>query len=135
MYLSDGSKIELDSWGGYESGKTYIAVGWLEGVPIPTGSTPVGFVCALLKLAGSHQAYRTRGYHFCTYCPEADEEVVVPNDQGEPLHLGSAEIWVPGVGEVVYCAPNLIIHYVRDHNYQPPADFINAVMRNANGDS
>jgi hypothetical protein len=48
--------------------------------------------------------------------------------------LGSAEIWVPALGQaVIYAAPDLIYHYVKEHRYLPPADFINAVLSACDG--
>lgn len=44
------------------------------------------------------------------------------------LFLGSSEILVPD-DEVVYCAPNLILHYIRDHGYRPPECFCAAVLK------
>jgi hypothetical protein len=45
----------------------------------------------------------------------------------ETLKLGSAEIRVFAVG-VIYAAPDLVFHYVRDHEYKPPQTFIDAVI-------
>jgi len=132
MYIEDGSEIKPESWWTYERlyhpDKVYIAVGWLEDAPIPTGETPAGLVEMLLKVADSRHAAQMRGYHWCTYCADTDDPYVIPNGKGKLLHLGSAEIWVPGKGNIVYCAPNLIIHYIRDHSYKPPQEFIDAVM-------
>ena len=47
-----------------------------------------------------------------------------------PMLLGSAEVWVPGSGEVcAYAAPDLVIHYISVHRYLPPDVFLQAVMR------
>jgi hypothetical protein len=48
--------------------------------------------------------------------------------EGEVLKLGSAEIRVFGRSGVIYAAPNLIFHYVKDHAYRPPREFIDAVV-------
>lgn len=40
--------------------------------------------------------------------------------------LGSAEIDVVGDQQVL-AAPDLIVHYVVDHSYQPPEQFVRAV--------
>lgn len=39
----------------------------------------------------------------------------------------STDIYVPAE-EVIYVAPALIMHYIRGHNYLPPAAFIEAVL-------
>jgi len=36
--------------------------------------------------------------------------------------LGSAELWIPGT-ETLFAAPDLIVHYVREHRYLPPEAF------------
>ena len=47
---------------------------------------------------------------------------------GEQLMLGTAEIRAYGANGVLYAAPTLIYHYVAKHHYQPPDEFIQAVM-------
>lgn len=47
----------------------------------------------------------------------------------ESVMLGSAEIWVPGREGCIYAAPTLIVHYVEAHEYLPPPEFIEAVLR------
>jgi hypothetical protein len=42
--------------------------------------------------------------------------------------LGSAEIRVPGKSGIQYACPNMIYHYLQDHNYRPPDEFITAVL-------
>lgn len=42
--------------------------------------------------------------------------------------LGTGEFGVPGK-EVLYVAPSLISHYTEAHNYCPPNQFIEAVLR------
>lgn len=43
------------------------------------------------------------------------------------LRVGSAEIRVFYQGKT-YAAPNLLYHYVVEHHYQPPSEFIEAVL-------
>ncbi len=40
---------------------------------------------------------------------------------------GAANLWVPA-DDVVYVAPELVLHYVTGHKYLPPLEFIDAVM-------
>ena len=42
--------------------------------------------------------------------------------------LGTAEIRVVGA-KGVYASPTLISHYVAEHHYAPPADFLHGVLR------
>ncbi len=70
------------------------------------------------------------GYHDCDLCPGE-----LPADQQtwrRPGHLraciGNGEIRVPARPGTAFAAPRLIGHYVLDHSYQPPQDFIDAVL-------
>ncbi len=89
-------------------------VGWLaKGVPFATGSVSQEIIDTLLKQPRVHQ---TRGFHRCEFCGKVDAV------------LGSAEIWIKG--EIfTYASPDLITHYIRDHGYAPPEEFIHAVLR------
>jgi hypothetical protein len=44
----------------------------------------------------------------------------------EQLTIGSAEIRV--FGQRIYAAPTLIYHYVLEHHYQPPNDFVRGLL-------
>ena len=50
------------------------------------------------------------------------------SDQGEQISVGNGEIHIPGPHGVTFVAPTLIYHYVKAHQYVPPADFINSVI-------
>lgn len=143
MYIKDGTRIKpLDPAYGYdyEPDKTYVAIGWQQrrAVPMPTGEVP-GDLVNILSVLAYDLKNKMRGLHFCTFCNRkedfiANEEVeeVFAEVEGRPkLRLGSAEVWVPGSESVVFCAPNLVIHYIRDHGYKPPQEFIDAVMKSA----
>ncbi|WP_405683310.1 hypothetical protein [Streptomyces sp. NBC_00057] len=43
--------------------------------------------------------------------------------------LGSAEIRVRGADGTLCTAPNLVIHYITEHQYCPPEEFCRAVAR------
>jgi len=71
----------------------------------------------------------TRGYHSCEFCPPADREVIKKVPFGDRyITLGSAEIRVFGVNGAIYAAPTLIHHYVSEHDYAPPEEFVQAVL-------
>jgi len=49
---------------------------------------------------------------------------------GKEIYLGNGSIEVSASEEgVVYHAPTLIYHYIVDHQYLPPQEFIDAVLR------
>lgn len=55
---------------------------------------------------------------------------------GYNILLGTAEIRViDNCNDTVYAAPNLILHYVMNHNYLPPENFINAVIKGSKPNS
>ena len=69
---------------------------------------------------------QTRGFHPCVFCSSGPAGIQATYD-GTTLLLGSAEIRVPSRAGLVYAAPNMIYHYIKDHHYQPPQEFIDAV--------
>ena len=46
-----------------------------------------------------------------------------------PVWLGNGEIRVTGEDGTVYAAPTMIAHYVAEHHYLPPQEFVDAVLR------
>jgi hypothetical protein len=95
-------------------------IGWLEqGQPFPRGPTPAVLIVRLRLLVEHAEVNITRGWHFCDLCPRA----------GEDGAHGHGEIWAVGSDGTRFAAPSLIAHYVETHAYQPPRDFIAAVLR------
>ncbi len=41
--------------------------------------------------------------------------------------VGNGEIHISGEGSTVYVAPTMIVHYIIEHHYLPPAAFIEAL--------
>jgi len=73
-----------------------------------------------------------RGFHKCNlgFCGATQMLRDQPTFRyrGRTFALGSSEILVPD-DEVVYRAPNLILHYIRHHRYRPPECFCAAVLK------
>lgn len=108
-------------------GLTPLAVGWLDKrAPFPTAVPTAALLLLLLP--------------FCL-----ENNVVYPWPRPQPCPLCGKVIpatdepeggrYVPGKGEIrvigeedIFAAPSLIYHYVAAHNYQPPAEFIAAVL-------
>ena len=80
----------------------------------------MGLVERVQKLATIEPINQMRGFHYCELC---DQEEIVIASAGRRRLLGSAEIWVTGPDGVVYAAPDLVIHYIREHEYLPPTQF------------
>lgn len=98
-------------------------VGWLEaGQPFPRGPVPAALIDRLWLLEQYSQVNITRGFHYCDLCPDAE-------DTGP---CGHGEIRAVASDGTRFAAPSLIAHYVEAHAYQPPRDFISAVLRFAN---
>lgn len=53
---------------------------------------------------------------------------------GQMVRLGSAEIRIVGEQDI-FAAPDLLPHYITAHDYVPPTEFIEAIMRGAGVDS
>jgi hypothetical protein len=97
-------------------GPSVRAIGWLSaGHPFAVGSVEDDFVDRLrTHIAGAWQPCVTAGRHYCEFCP--DRRVG-----------GNSNVWFP-THHIKYVAPELIVHYIEYHCYQPPDEFIKAVM-------
>jgi hypothetical protein len=120
----------------HDSAEPPLNVGWLEnGHAFPTGPAPEGLVAALLKRCQA-PTNLMRGIHFCDLCERLEpdgyrilwRELTTFERDGKAAHVGNGEIRVVGTSGTVYASPTLIIHYVADHGYLPPADFIEGVL-------
>lgn len=68
------------------------------------------------------------GFHKCEFCDDQSFEGMKVSRHGRETRLGSAEITVKGKGGRIYAAPNLIYHYVAAHDYDPPKEFVEALL-------
>jgi hypothetical protein len=102
-------------------------VGWLDkGVDFAKGNTPVKLVQKLYEILMKDDIFvarvnQIRGIHPCNLC-EA-------HTFSKPF-IGSCELWIPSLeADTYYAAPSLIIHYIEEHDYCPPKDFVESVLR------
>jgi hypothetical protein len=106
-------------------------VGWLSrDRPFARGPVPLAFADELRRMA-SEPVEITRGCHVCEFCePPGDIIAAEPRylEVWEMFRCGNGEIHVRGESSVVYCAPELVVHYVSEHQYRPPEEFIAAVL-------
>jgi hypothetical protein len=103
-------------------------VGWLdEHHPFPRERPSSQLLDAVWEYCGI-LVVPTRGLHGCTLC-------ALPNNVFErhemKLLLGSGEIRVFGASGEAYAAPNLIYHYILQHHYRPPSEFLCAISDGA----
>jgi hypothetical protein len=88
-------------------------------------STPDQDVLDLLWKFCSVFVNPTRGLHGCHLCPS--QRLARFSRNGEERTLGSAEIRAFSNRGAIFAAPNLIYHYVAEHGYKPPEEFIEAL--------
>lgn len=106
-------------------------VGWLDDQhDFPRGSVSDEVSAKLFALCRT-QVNQTRGFYRCLLCRDKglnrDLGLKVMRG-GVTLLLGSAEIRVHSKSGRSYACPNMIYHYIKDHGYKPPEEFINAVV-------
>ena len=101
-----------------------IAVGWLDQEnDYPLATTKIS-TAITDRLRFFHKWYKfsaniVRGFTPCPVCSEYYDK--------NGLLLGHAELWIPFGGKI-YAAPNFMLHYIEDHNYSPPAEYLNALL-------
>lgn len=121
MYFKDLTPITE-----YNAG-VYMMVGWLDNEhPYPKGNVPSQFIDRLWIFC-TNTFFDTYGYHYCPLCPNPSFGMPMEHN-GEKRTLGDAEIRVMSKDGILFTAPNLIFHYVIDHQYYPPENFIQAVL-------
>ncbi len=112
---------DLGQASGIDAGPHVRAVGWLDDEhEFATGEPAADFVKKLRKL--TRKSARSgialgwpfaMGFHTCELCGELS---------------ASYNLGVPA-GELLYVAPEMISHFVEEHAYLPPREFIEAVLR------
>ena len=124
MYIPDLRPFNFGPW----THPRFLAVGWLaEQHPFTKGEVPAQAVERLFALCAK-PVYKTRGFHECPFCPKQGKGRQQTRN-GKTIWLGSAMVRVRGRNWMTYFAPDLIYHYVVEHNYRPPEEFIEAVLR------
>lgn len=114
-YYADLTKYTYARWTGEPEA---LNVGWLdEAVPFQTGKVPQTAIDKLSVLC-SRPVRLMRGLHSCQFCHPGS---------GRRKPDGNGEIRVIGRDSVVYASPALLHHYVSEHNYLPPDEFLAAL--------
>ncbi len=127
MYFEDFSPYQYG--GAIDPG--VLNVGWLDADhPFEIGEVDESLVARLVRLANSNTRNVYRGWHNCELC-RVESPIVLPCPEAPngKVGLGHSEILVPAPGGVAYAAPTLVIHYISNHQYKPPAEFVTAVNR------
>jgi hypothetical protein len=107
-----------------------LSVGWLDKAHrFPRGEVPEGFVERLIELCKS-PAVSHRGYHLCEFCGVEEFDDAFNYDKAKAAGVLSwTVIRVTGLDGTIYYSPGMICHYVVEHGYQPPAEYVTAVMQ------
>jgi len=95
--------------------KDTVNIGWLHyDHPIQRGDTPSEFQERLKTFCQKAGYYNLmHGYHECEFC-------------GKESGNGEIRIFTK---PKIYAAPVMVYHYVKVHDYQPPEEFIQAVLQ------
>ncbi|PRQ02639.1 DUF7919 family protein [Enhygromyxa salina] len=123
MRYSDLSKY---SYTKLQSKASLLNVGWVDrDVPFLKGSIPAQAIARIESAIPLH-LNAMRGVHGCPFCGDRD---IYTDIDGKRTLLGMSEIWIPStVSETVYIAPSLLLHYIRDHQYMPPREVVDALL-------
>ena len=111
-----------------------LAIGWLgKKSMFEKGVTSDEFRIKLLEYCKDDNVILIcLGHHICEFCVVTTEpwyslSVERYGQNTSLLGQGNGEIRIPGKN-VNYAAPSMIYHYVVEHNYKPPDEFIEAVI-------
>jgi hypothetical protein len=110
-------------------------VGWLGAAEPFSRAPPTPELLARIWAYSQFATAPTRGFHECELCSVQPLGIPQIEHNGQHLKLGSAEIRVFGKNGRVYAAPNLLYHYVRDHLYAPPEEFVQALLQSPGPES
>ena len=108
------------------------AVGWLDNSVPTRGKVHAECLDALFEafIAGRIFTDGTSGFHNCELC--SGENEWYPNGQvgpviqwrGEFLRVKGHGHYLLSYDDRVYISPALLLHYILDHEYKPPDEFI-----------
>ena len=103
-----------------------ISVGWLDTAhDFPRGAVRPDLVERLTRIC-TRPIVKHRGFHVCEFCDFApDATFAIQKAAGA---LSSTVIRVVGHDGRIYYSPAMICHYIEAHGYQPPQQFIEAVV-------
>jgi len=114
---------------------TLQAVGWLGDLADPVGDVSDSCIDKLFSAYERNLIFSdgTMGWHDCEMCsgeaqhyPRGDVGPIV-EWKGRELRLYGHGHYLIKYRKIVYMAPALLLHYILDHQYMPPDQFISAV--------
>jgi len=113
--------------------KNLFNVGWLcIDNHFKTGDVPKTILEKLYTLSES-PLNLCRGIHYCEFCIyerridySKSESAGYPYLKNTPY--GNGEIHVPADNSKIYASPVLIVHYIEQHRYLPPIEYLDALI-------
>ncbi|MEM6818817.1 MAG: hypothetical protein AAF578_08495 [Pseudomonadota bacterium] len=61
-------------------------------------------------------------------CALSGKENVFASHGGRRVWLGGSEVWLPAAsGSEYFASPSLVYHYMKNHQYLPPREFLDAI--------
>lgn len=123
---------------GHSAQPGVVHVGWLDNVHPFLHGTVEARLIERMKLLATKPVGLYRGVHICELCVEppglvkttlTNRVAIDPNcswAQWRRQRSSNGEIRVSR-GGVTFAAPVLIVHYIEEHGYLPPSDFLKAV--------
>ena len=110
-------------------------IGWIgHNTAYSLGDAPHDFIEKLRKLIINSESFpfkpivwRSRGQDRCPVCQLRDLVL----EEGENIEiLGSSEFFIPcySKDKSYFIAPSLIYHFITEHKYLPPQQFIDSVL-------
>lgn len=128
MYYPDLSLYQYSNLATHSQDTVVLNIGWLDAkCTYPKGQVSAEFLDRLFLIWDEAQINPMWGYHQCELC-EIPEYPVRIKHGGSNIPLGATELRVVSPTGIVYASPDLVLHYISEHKYLPPSEFIEAVM-------
>lgn len=128
MYYPDLTPYEYEISGTLED---VLNIGWLSKEhSFQTGVVEDSIIEKLKNMIVKYRiTNQMRGTHECDLCSHKDPytDTYLWFGDGKRRLLGSAELWIPSSTGIVYAAPDMIYHYITEHYYYPPNEFLMAL--------
>tara|TARA_R110002111_G_C5968880_1_gene370134 strand:+ start:1211 stop:1699 length:489 start_codon:yes stop_codon:yes gene_type:complete len=112
--------------------KKILHIGWLDSNhSFPLGTVDKALVKQLRDLVcGSPgwvnvHVHAISGLHPCNLC-NANPKIRCRT--GRLRYLGITELWIPSRDKkIIFASPDMVLHYIEEHSYLPPAEFLEAL--------
>lgn len=115
--------------------KNTVNIGWLgDKEDFKKGQVSEEFLRALWEYI-KYPIHRKRGWH-TNKGLDVDTSIFVAECEGYDVLLGTYEIRVLSLNKcLIYASPSMILHYIIDHHYLPPKEYMDAVINGPKPDT